>query len=452
MLNKIISFVMIAVLSLCMTGCGQKTVAPSGVTGELKQLSGSDGPVEETWAYTENGKYSIDIQDKDAYIEYIEYATATATYLCADPSCAHNTDSCTSWIGKIQDAPGLFLNGDQLYLLIMGKVNNPASDVTPTLYAMNLDGSNRHIVTSFKEEETPCSGIAGDDHYLYYANVFPRDDGTVQRSICRCSIKNGKVETIYTFADNGSNAIYESGVWQNNLVLKENLEDSAQIYLYNIETGNCSSHQIENCAGRVIGDQFVFIPHAGGKLKSLDLTTMTEKTLNSPEFTDTLKTIEGVYDGKLFFGAEIAAKVGEVDFHQNYPEKTAAELDKQCEDYVRSLLGDSITEEMTREEIYALPEAANIELPLNQFYIYDVETDACTVIRLYQDQEVLQTVLPMAETENDFLVWIGTIWRKAHQIDVDGVTSEIELPSPKLALISKEDYYAGNAAYIEIQS
>lgn len=65
-------------------------------SGELSLVTSYLGPDSE--ASTEDGFYqAIPNPQGGTNIMYTDYATQSTLYLCPDPNCLHNSDSCSSW-------------------------------------------------------------------------------------------------------------------------------------------------------------------------------------------------------------------------------------------------------------------------------------------------------------------------------------------------------------------
>ena len=67
-------------------------------------------------------------QNNSLNILYTDYATDIRTYLCADPDCTHNSDTCTSWFSFLGSAyPFTSADGSKIYLVTTGYADNAGS-------------------------------------------------------------------------------------------------------------------------------------------------------------------------------------------------------------------------------------------------------------------------------------------------------------------------------------
>ncbi len=104
----------------------------------------------------DRGYYYINDGDNENNIKYFDYSAKKEIYLCNKPNCKHNTKECSSYL-NIAEANDLFVYDNNLYLIsgsgsttimsaTMGEGGTSISEVggkTPSIYRMNLDGTNK---------------------------------------------------------------------------------------------------------------------------------------------------------------------------------------------------------------------------------------------------------------------------------------------------------------------
>lgn len=117
---------------------------------------------------TENGYYSAKFlceDDRDVNymnLTYVDFATHREIVLCSDSSCKHDNEKCASYLsGDEFFLPGVFVNGEYLYLLSSeydqsgttsaGSYTAPGYEPPPetrraAIYRMNLDGTERQKI------------------------------------------------------------------------------------------------------------------------------------------------------------------------------------------------------------------------------------------------------------------------------------------------------------------
>lgn len=104
----------------------------------------------------DKGYYYINDGDNGNNIKYFDYSAKKEIYLCNKPNCKHNTKECSSYL-DIAEANDLFVYNNYLYLIsgsgsttimsaTMGEEGTSISEgggKTPSIYRMNLDGTNK---------------------------------------------------------------------------------------------------------------------------------------------------------------------------------------------------------------------------------------------------------------------------------------------------------------------
>lgn len=119
---------------------------------------------------TENGYYSVKFletsnpNDEFLNLTYVDFASHREVVLCSDSSCKHDNEKCASYLSSKDFLliPGVFINGDYLYLLSTeydqsgtmsaGSVyyapgyEPPEETRRASIYRMNLDGTDRQKI------------------------------------------------------------------------------------------------------------------------------------------------------------------------------------------------------------------------------------------------------------------------------------------------------------------
>ena len=106
-------------------------------------------------------------------ILYYDYASGKEIFLCDQPQCSHNDESCTSYLGMMGMSATLFVHGNYVYLLnsesgVSMDMGGGSGEFTASaIYRMDPDGKNR---------EKLCDLPSG---YMYSDNRLTFDDRCV---------------------------------------------------------------------------------------------------------------------------------------------------------------------------------------------------------------------------------------------------------------------------------
>ncbi|NLW77886.1 MAG: hypothetical protein GXY32_00545 [Ruminococcaceae bacterium] len=212
-MKKLLIFVVLAACLL--TGCGTQ---PGGGADGSQTTSGSGGGGDVTprggplvyagnYAYlgtgTDAGFYFLKNvwNSNQLNITYVDYATQKHVYLCSNLSCAHNDDSCTSYVDANAGGASIMAVGDKLlvfYQGMMGYEGTPA--VLPRIDMMDLNGANRKTLIQLGEQESLDYSAMHDGENAYFVRSTLISETTesvdYRRELVRVSLASGALETI----------------------------------------------------------------------------------------------------------------------------------------------------------------------------------------------------------------------------------------------------------------
>lgn len=209
-MKRFITILLAAALTLSLTACdkadnnpessSEGSSAQNGSSTEQSTTAEENEPIENTGLTeltstvrftispscgTETGMYymdSLSLGKGNGYLMYIDYATKQEVYVCADSSCKHDSDRCTSFFSRdeffTRDNSCMFSYGGSLYYLSLPNYSEGGVGTRPAinddeerdqaLYRMNLDGSNRERVFTFDKDIAVDSFVAGDGNDLWF--------------------------------------------------------------------------------------------------------------------------------------------------------------------------------------------------------------------------------------------------------------------------------------------
>ena len=134
--------------------------------GPIHQIGDEGGT--NLYASSENGYYMLVPIFPNSYsILYTDYAANKQVFLCANPSCDHQSDACTSYVDAAQgNIPGLLFSGDKLYVVSPASVSD---EFLPRVDAMDANGADRKLLAEFKASQNLNTGwFLADDAKLYF--------------------------------------------------------------------------------------------------------------------------------------------------------------------------------------------------------------------------------------------------------------------------------------------
>lgn len=201
-------------LFFCLCGCdtstspNQKEEHPSvhkEESGDLRlhELTRGDGNT--------NGFYHLllrDVQEESiGNIYYYDYATKKEIFLCDKPECEHKDDTCTSYIDPSTAFTGtLFVNEKHVYVLTndIQSLDASMNHQGPQIIQMDLDGKNRHVLTSLPEGyQYSDNALVMDEQYVYLPLSQTKDvelasstymQVTTKSTVFRIHLSNGECE------------------------------------------------------------------------------------------------------------------------------------------------------------------------------------------------------------------------------------------------------------------
>lgn len=166
---------LLLVLALAGTGCGDKDPA------QVSQSEGAKaGLLSHDYFFGEDGLTAVSLER----FLYSDWEPAEFDYICMDPTCSHQTESCSA--RRVQDENNMwkdfcFVYGDRLIILhsyfqlTVEEVSETVQDwnhlYQTDVYEADLDGSNRRKVASFSGSmESPSMSYAAvlADGKLYF--------------------------------------------------------------------------------------------------------------------------------------------------------------------------------------------------------------------------------------------------------------------------------------------
>lgn len=148
-------------------------------------------------AETEQGYYYIVTSEDMTHsnIRFIDKQTKEDVFLCSNPGCEHNADSCTSYISLANSySPELVCLEDKLVLFFPG-INGEDVQIKPHIDVLNLDGTDRKTCCTFEANQEYSDGVAGQGGELYLLVSTYTEEGS-KTELVRIDVQEGKTQGI----------------------------------------------------------------------------------------------------------------------------------------------------------------------------------------------------------------------------------------------------------------
>lgn len=400
----------------------------SSNSGSLEYLSDRA----ETDGYSSaNGYYRIITRENaTANLCYIDFATNKEIYLCNQPNCSHDSESCTSFIP--------FSNGVMLPVPISDKIvllhgGNPSyaeflgSDALAKIELLNADGSERHTIAEFAPTEQisqlPRGGMARNDRYVYFVLT---DTISNERKLYRADIQTETAEFVYLFDKDeerivgciGDDIVISFTAGANNLTLDpEQLE--TQVFRLNPSTKeevplfSYSFTSQAACDGNLYA-----VLSSNGTIQSYDLKTgktLSQNSLITPIDFSTAK-FYGCFDGNFLIAAYETPKELTDEFNTSAYAPTYYAIDIR-----------------TGEQK---------ELPYIYYTTYGSGNETFTK----GDVSFIA-----AETDNEYMCCNGMNPTIVEFPKNDGTTVELPYNIPSYAMVKKDDFWNGVGVFTPIE-
>lgn len=285
---------------------------------------------------------------------YIDFATKQEVYLCSQPNCTHDNDTCTAWFPTVT---GLHLPipvGDRVILIhggASGYEDILGDDSLPHIDIMQPDGSNRKTIYTFPAS---CSiaplvmdSLASDDEYVYFC-VENYSAETTTRTLCAVSSQTGKVFSLMDLSGVEQKIVGADGTAllfsyvSEQYDLTQNITDiDVEVMRYDLSDGAITqlfSHKYTDVG--TCGEDAYWLLSSDGVLHGYDLKTgetRIEVSVSLPAELDlTQLHCDGLFDGKLlvhgYYSPEVNAAGTLLYYAINTEDGTALQLDREFVD------------------------------------------------------------------------------------------------------------------------
>lgn len=382
----------------------------------------------------ENGYYYID-SNENSNIKYFDYATKKEIYLCNKPNCNHDTDKCSSYL-EIGENREMFIYNNYIYLTnsngstttinaTMGDDGaidmTSESGKTPTIYRMNLDGTNKE-----KLFECPSGVELASSYVLSRKNMYTcfsksklveigrnsHASVETEKKLVKIDLESGKYEEI---CDAKEKTII--GTYKNNIILEEIVykEDPEKF----LKDDNAS---IANLRNSII------------KISMIDIATKKEIEIISKLYTEMEQITVGT--NELYYMTQKADKIEYVNIEtkqtgilSDLPKKNA---------YIQGIYDNKL------QYLYYDSQYATV----GKAYYIDLDTKENKEFKLFDSNKILVEIL----AENKDYYFVRTGYEMGKEYTTWAGTKQRDIVKTNYGLIKKEDYWNSIPNYINMQN
>lgn len=398
--RKIICSWIAGFLLVSLSACSS---SPSSGQCEENPTNTPQNTISECTAATENGFYRSDIYfSGGANISYVDFSSRQELFLCNNPNCTHDSDTCISYYpfdGKTQ-LSGVLTVGD--HLLAFQQV--PSESALPHIDLLALNGAFERRIAEFKANQKLPHTAMDDSYFTDQKNLYfvltDTDSKTAKNtlSVVQLDLETGNLKTLYQ-APSNSEGLNICAAYDRSLVLDEiDAELNYSVFSLNVDTSEKTPTDFSFENGRGVS----FDGHYACDIDSLQSTgTLIDLTTGSKTPFDFSTLTDQVTDE---YGSIINIYASPLNFTKDF-----------C-----------LIE-------YALKDVKDGSSSLLD-YIFDFKTGETTLFNLYKpfNKDIMQV-----EAQYNGLLFIQTDW-KVQNTKLD------ELYIPSWMLISPEDYLHSN--------
>lgn len=378
---------------------------------KLEPLQGAGGTV--YGAAGPEGFYSIAgfaRPDGSLNIQYTDYASLQTVFLCAQPNCAHDSESCTSFLPGGGGVSLMMVNGQLVLVSPSGSTENERPQL-PCVCVCEPDGSSRREVVSFAANQQLVGPYITDGTGLY-ATLETTEKARVATELIYIDLQAGKFSSVLSLDHTKSETVVSAEgeymiLYARNGYDPNDMNGDYSVCYQRVNINTLEREQIfEYAAGEglpgVFGRNFLFYSRLKNEIEQIDCLTGERRVL----------------------AREVLPAGGSM-----------LELSLCFYDQGRLL--------------YAVPSGEETDNSERTFFVTGADPDSKTEFRLtYLDMERPLPVEPIAqiEGEDSYFVIADRVLLPREDHREDGTSFTAYIPVPVYGKIRCEDFWAGSGA------
>lgn len=170
---------LLAGCALLFSACGKSPASAAG--SPPPSFSSASSAAEVEWLNdrakgycSASGMYrAIQREDQLAQnIFYTDFASGQEIYLCSQPNCTHDSESCPAWLPLSGAITRVIPVGGKVVILYGGISSAQGESALPQVLLMDPDGGSRKTIARFEASDMvaamPRGGLARDGQHLYF--------------------------------------------------------------------------------------------------------------------------------------------------------------------------------------------------------------------------------------------------------------------------------------------
>lgn len=294
MKRKNITSKIAAVLAGCflMVGCSgnsnnnvnEPSVDPSEVGGDIVACT----------METDAGYYMGEpiFPDGSTSFTYLDYATNQRVFLCSNPNCNHQNETCTSYVPENQWVSSACVIQDHLYVA----QNETHNNTPPHIDVWDKDGSNRRQLVQFPESwqlvfDVEFGHVYTDEENMYFMVNVPAGNDYLTKTLVSVNIHTGDYKVLYE-AEDYNPAVSVENAFGRKLLISiwdwgETDLDGISYRWYDVDTGKFEEFEYtafdqvrEILSGDIDGDIFYEDDESTKTLRYCDVKTQEWKEVS----------------------------------------------------------------------------------------------------------------------------------------------------------------------------
>lgn len=457
----LLALAMLLLCALCFCSCNSnpltnETPDTSSVkhhndSDELFLITDVDGFMNKSHTYNSDGMYEV-VRATDsswANIYYTDFNSCSRQILCNEPACAHNNDSCRSYIKDAGMLYGLFIFNDNLFIY------TNASNEYPVIFQAGLDGSDRKTFFNFSQADSPDGAIAANSTSWYYLHQDIDSTGDVVESIQCLDTISKRVQTLYTLPQSNEIAYYLAGAYNNELIIKTNSfspETPTGIYSYNITTNHFTPiiEATGNIVCRVADEALVYWQSNQPQIIRHDLRSGTETVLYEDSLLNSYASllVSGIFDEHLVMIISSSTPLEEADWNAVSPEEKL-----RWKATLEDALGYEVADDLLYDELIRVNRENNagVNISQSEYVAVDLHGGGQQITLKGGESHALPVTI-LAETPNKFCVYYDYEDVPITLYNNEGTPYTSTYRQMKTAMIGTDDFFANNPNYSYIQN